>query len=45
MKEKYETPEMEVVMFEEGDVICTSGLIDGDSGDGGDIDFGNNFDN
>ena len=44
MKEKYETPEMEVVMFEEGDVICTSGLIGGDDGDGDDIDFGN-FDN
>lgn len=44
MKEKYETPEMEVVMFEEGDVICTSGLIDGGNGDGDDIDFGN-FDN
>ena len=44
MKENYETPEMEVVMFEEGDVICTSGLGDGGEGSGDEIVWPDNFD-
>ncbi len=28
--EKYEAPEMEVILFDTEDVITTSGLVDGD---------------
>lgn len=31
MKERYETPEMEIVEFETEDIITASGVVDGDA--------------
>ena len=41
MKSIYEVPEMEITNFEMEDIITSSTMIDGGSGDGPHIDLGN----